>query len=357
MTDTHLLERLGNQPRILLIRRDNIGDLVCTTPMITALREKFPKAYLAALVNSYNAPVLANNPALDKVFSYDKAKHAAPDSSRLRLWIERWQLIRRLRHMNFDLAILATPAPTHHWFRLAKLAGARDTLAAIPPDGKLPRSASIGIHMPPNLGELHAVEQNWAILDALGIHGTPGPLQVYPDTALFTQVTNQLAQRFGQNRTPVIGLHISARKVGQRWPPERFVELANLLYAQRQCRFILFWSPGSESNPAHPGDDEKAKKIIAATSDLPLLPWPTQTLPELIAGLASLDFLVCSDGGAMHLAAALDKQIVCLFGNSDPIVWRPWEVSHRVIQPPSRVVADVSVSEVQTTLNLLKAMA
>ena len=357
MTDTHLLERLGKHPRILLIRRDNIGDLVCTTPMIAALRERFPEAYLAALVNSYNAPVLANNPALDEIFSYDKAKHASPDASRVRLWIERWRLIRRLRRMDFDLTLLATPAPTHHWFRLAKLAGARDTLAAIPSDGRLPRNVSIGVRMPRDLGELHAVEQNWALLEALGIHGIPGPLHAYPDTALVTRVTNQLAQRFGPKCTPVIGLHISARKVGQRWPAERFVELAHLLYAQRECKFVLFWSPGSESNPAHPGDDEKAKKIIAATSDLPLLPWPTQTLPELIAGLAALDFLVCSDGGAMHLAAALDKPIICLFGNSDPVVWRPWGVPHRVIQPPSRVVADVSVGNVQAALDLLATKA
>jgi heptosyltransferase-3 len=355
MTDTHLLDRLGKQPKILLIRRDNIGDLVCTTPMIDALRLRFPEAYLAALVNSYNAPVLENNPALNEVFSYDKAKHATPNTSRIRLWIERWQLIRRLRRMHFDLAIIATPTPTHHWFRLAQLAGARDTLAASPRGKKLPRSVSICAHTPPNQGKLHAVKQNMAVLGALGIHDAPGPLRIYPNAKLFTQLTNQLTQKFGQNHTPVIGLHISARKIGQRWPAKHFVELAYLLHAQKQCKFILFWSPGSESNPTHPGDDEKAKKIIAATLDLPIFPWPTQTLPELVVGLATLDFLVCSDGGAMHLAAALDKPIVCLFGNSDPVVWHPWGVPCRVIQPPSKIVSDVTAAEVQAALHDLEA--
>lgn len=357
MTDAHLLERLGKHPRILVIRRDNIGDLVCTTPMISALRKRFPEAHLAALVNSYNAPVLANNPALDEIYSYDKAKHTSPGTSRIRRWIERWRLIRRLRRMNFDLAILATPTPTGHWFRLAKLVRAHDTLAAATLDTKLPRSVSISVNMPRHLGGLHAVEQNWVLLEALGIHGKPGPMSAYPDATLFTRARNQLVPRLEQKCTPVIGLHISARKVGQRWPAERFVELAHLLHTQSQYRFVLFWSPGSESNPAHPGDDEKAATIIAATRDLPLLPWPTLTLPELIAGLATLDFLVCSDGGAMHLAAALGKPIVSLFGNSDPIVWRPWGVSHRVIQPPSRIVADVTAGEVQAALNLLDVNA
>lgn len=41
--------------KILIIRRDNIGDLICTTPLFEAIRQHYPDAYLAALVNSYNA--------------------------------------------------------------------------------------------------------------------------------------------------------------------------------------------------------------------------------------------------------------------------------------------------------------
>src|SRR5262249_46468920 len=48
--------------RILVVRRDNIGDLVCATPLLAALRRQFPGAHIAALVNSYNAAVLAGNP-------------------------------------------------------------------------------------------------------------------------------------------------------------------------------------------------------------------------------------------------------------------------------------------------------
>src|SRR5262249_6206403 len=70
-------------PRSLVIRRDNIGDLVCTTPLIAALRRRYPEAWIAALVNHYAAPVLDNNPDLDAVFSYEKAKHLGDEESRL----------------------------------------------------------------------------------------------------------------------------------------------------------------------------------------------------------------------------------------------------------------------------------
>ena len=49
----------GDSPRILVIRRDNIGDLACTTPLIDGLRARWPDAHLAALVTTYNAEVLA----------------------------------------------------------------------------------------------------------------------------------------------------------------------------------------------------------------------------------------------------------------------------------------------------------
>ena len=70
--------------RILVIRRDNIGDLVCTTPLLAALRRRFPAAWIGALVNSYNATVLDRNPDLDEVFVYRKLKHLGPGESGIR---------------------------------------------------------------------------------------------------------------------------------------------------------------------------------------------------------------------------------------------------------------------------------
>jgi heptosyltransferase III len=95
--------------KILVIRRDNIGDLVCTTPMLSSLRRHFPDAHLAVLVNSYNAPVLAGNPDIDEVCVYQKAKHRAVGQTRLAVWWTTWRLLRRLRKTHFDVVFVATP--------------------------------------------------------------------------------------------------------------------------------------------------------------------------------------------------------------------------------------------------------
>lgn len=108
---------------------------------------------------------------------------------------------------------------------------------------------------------------------------------------------------------------------------------------------MLFWSPGDENDPRHPGDDKKATTIIDQCLGLPLLAYPTRKLEELIGGLSNCQAMFCSDGGAMHIGAALGLPIVCLFGDSNASNWYPWGVQHQVLQPESRNVCDVSVDE------------
>jgi len=76
-------------------------------------------------------------------------------------------------------------------------------------------------------------------------------------------------------------------------------------------------------------------------------------LGELIAGLSLCERVVCSDGGAMHLAAALGKPIVCLFGRSDAARWHPFGVRYELLQPASLEVRDISVSSVAAALERL----
>ena len=63
---------LPKAPRILITRTDRIGDLVLTTPLFKAVREKFPKAWIAALVFLEHREIVEDNPYLDEVILYDK---------------------------------------------------------------------------------------------------------------------------------------------------------------------------------------------------------------------------------------------------------------------------------------------
>src|SRR4051812_19946673 len=115
----------AGDPSFLVIRRDNIGDLVCTTPLIAALRSRFPKSWIGVLVNRYAAPVLENNPDVSEVLSYDKAKHRLANDALLALYWRRLRLIGALRKRRIDYVLLAAPGRQESAERMARLIRSR----------------------------------------------------------------------------------------------------------------------------------------------------------------------------------------------------------------------------------------
>jgi ADP-heptose:LPS heptosyltransferase len=314
---------------ILVVRRDNIGDLVCTTPLFSALRRRFPRAWIAALVNSYNAAVLDRNPDLDRVIVYSKLKHLDPGQSALGTLARRIADLWQLRRRRLDCVVLATSqyVPRTWWLARA-LAPARIVGFT---DDTLRRVAG-----------LHEVERVFTLAAQLGIERPIPPLKVVPDPRLVEKARTAFGAAAGRMK---IAVQISTRRPAQQWPAERFVELVRRLDALGAAAMLL-WSPGPSNHPRHPGDDDKAAAIAGRLEGkTPLVAYRAGPLPELIGALAACDAVITSDGGAMHLAAALQKPIVCFFGDMPPEQWRPWGVPHRVLRPESRNAADISADE------------
>ncbi|MBL0142091.1 MAG: glycosyltransferase family 9 protein [Betaproteobacteria bacterium] len=320
--------------RLLVVRQDNIGDLVVTTPVFAALRSRFPHARIEALVNGYSAPILAHHPDVDAVHAYTKDKHLAAGESRPSNWLARISLLLTLRRARFDIVLLASPGYRPRLVTMARILSPRK-IASFVPRGNHPADIDFPVDFPGPAG-LHHLEETFRILEPLGIPGPPP------------------APRLGFAIAPrdpalpiIIGIHVSARRLSQRWPEARFVELMRNLHESTGASFRLFWAPGAEDDPRHPGDDHKAQRIVQAAAGVPLEPVPTQVLGNLAEGIAGCDAVVCSDGGAMHIAAAMRKPVVCLFGVTDPAEWGPWGVPSRVVRPASRDVRDAGVAQVQ----------
>jgi heptosyltransferase III len=303
-------------PRILILRRDNIGDLVCTTPLMDALRSRLPGAWIGALVTTYNAEVLARNPSLDEVYVYEKLKHRSGGLlSHLRSQLGQ---LARLRQQRLDCVLVPAPAPQA--LKLARSLKPGRVIAS-------PTSFS---------SRLHEVERVFELGQSFGVRGKPGPMRIFPDPARRAELEGRLG------KGPYVALHISARRPAQQWPLERYAALANALASE--ARVLLLWAPGSRDNPRHPGDDEAADEVRRAVPAA--IPLPTPDLATLVAALSLADRVVCPDGGAMHLAAALGKPVVALFGDSPVERWRPWGVAHKVVRPASRNLADLTLEPV-----------
>lgn len=326
--------------KILIIRRDNIGDLVCTTLAIRALREHFPASRIGILVNSYNAEVMLGSPDVDEIYVYQKAKHV-PGRSRVSVWLDNFRVLVRIRKERFDVAIACgSYSPTLENY--TRLTGARRNIGF---GGK----ANAGRHYTDVVaepqGRVHEVERTFHLMSPLGITGLPPAMRLVPDTERVERLRRFLSDAGCRHGAPLVAMHISSRRAENRWPLERFAELATCLDAAHPVNILLLWVPGTTHSPTYPGDDDKVHDILDATT-VPLIAFPTTSLKDLVAALSVCSLVVCCDGGAMHLAAALGKPIVTVWGSTNQDRWAPWGTEHVILQEASGRAEDVPVAEV-----------
>lgn len=315
-----------DEPRVLVIRRDNIGDLVCTLPVFETLRRQYPDARLGALVNSYNAPLLADNPFIDHVHIYTKSKHR-PESTRFAVVLDRFALLLDLRRLRYQTVVHAGSRVRGEMRLLARMAGAKREVLDRP------------------CGEpLHEVERVYGLLKAFGISGPPPAPRLTPPPEKLAEVTTRLTN---QGFERAVGIHISAREDENRWPLTHFAALMKM-GADRGHKFVIFWSPGGPSRPEHPGDDDRARELMELCRDLPIIGCPTVDLAALTAALAAVPTLVGSDGGHCHIAAAVGTRVIGLYCSYKTSQWRPWGATHTVLSAVR--VSDISVESVLAAL-------
>lgn len=346
---------INRQPsKILVIRRDNIGDLVCTTPAFAALRKHYPNAQIGALVNSYNAEVLRGNPNVDHVFVYQKFKHADGFVNRSKALVRRLKLVFQLRHWQPDVTILAKSSYDRYGLNFARQIGAKNVIGFVPDDLSQTKVLPDIQLKTPECTAVHEVEAVNQLLSPLDIQDALGSLQVFADPNVIAKITKRLPAAARR-----IALHISAREPERRWGIDNFIALTErLLQNHLETQILLFWSPGKAHDPYHPGDDEAAALLVKSVHSERLLPMPTQNLTELIATLSLCDLFIGTDGGAMHLAAALNKKILVMFENRLEKLnhWYPWQVTNKVIhsidfQTPE--ISQISQLQVLNALNKL----
>lgn len=330
--------------KILFIRRDNIGDLICTTPAIHAARIQYPKAKIGILVNTYNADVIKNNPDIDEIYIYEKTKHS-PDKSKMSVWLNNLKILMKIRKENYDVAI-GCGSYSPRLERYTFFTGAKKRIGYIKNSMKRSKFYTAPLHEQEKL--LHEVEKTYYLLTPLGINfdNRLPSLKIYPSKDELNKLKNFIETKNYIKEKYLIAFHISSRRPENRWPAEKFIELGNLLTKNMQdIQILLLWSPGSEKNPYHPGDDEKAE-IIKNNLTSNTFAYKTENLKELIAALSLCNLLICCDGGAMHIGTAMDKPIIALWGSSDADRWKPWCKKYILLQGKDKKAFNINVEEV-----------
>lgn len=317
--------------------------------MLSALRQKYPDAYIAMLVSSYNVEVLKGNPDVDEILVYIKRNQNELQHGRFSLWIERIGLIFKIRRLKFDVILLANGGWRYaRKLGARKMVGFRDVFRSdrCQPDVIVPISEPT---------KLHEVEKMALLAKAVGAGDATGPLRLFPDEKICDSLRQKLIHAGWKSERPTIAIHISQRSELQRWPGENFVDLMNRLSELHpDIQFLLLWAPGRSDDAIYPGDDERAGAVIDAYQNRNLYPVPTTSVSELVAACSLCNYFIGSDGGAMHIAAALGKPVLCFFGGvSNVAEWHPWHVPYRVLTDETRLVSNIPVDAAISKFNEL----
>ena len=303
--------------RILLVRLRLIGDVVFTTPLIRALRRKFPAAHLAYVVEAPAAPVLRGNPHLDDLIVVPRRRGFARVADDVRLG-------RRVRKTRFDVAIDLHGGPRAAWLTWAS--GARMRIGYTIKGRQWMYTHAVD--RAPDLGPRHSVLNQWDLLAPLGISAPDrahDAIEIPSDRAASAAVERRLRDIGITGEHELIVIHVSAGNPFRRWPLDAFVDLVVQLASGGERRRILLTSGPSE-RAASQLVAQRARSMLGATVQVP----DTEdfSLPELRALVERAAVYIGGDSGPLHVASATTTPIVGLFGPTLADRSMPWRDPH-----------------------------
>ena len=299
-----------------------IGDVVFTTPMIRALRRTFPAARLLYLVESSAAPIVANNPHLDRVITVPHTRGWTRIS-------DDWRLSRDLRRERVDVAIDFHGGPRSALLTWATRAPVRVGYDVPGRQWMYTRT----VHRPRELRPRHSVENQWDLLAAVdpGLSSPADPtadrVEMHVAPSVHAEVAVRLAKLGMPPDAQMIVLHVSAGNPFRRWPESAFAELASGLVATDHRRWVLVTSG--------PSDHGAAARVIRASQAMSggaatrIVDVEGLTLSGLRALFDRVSLFVGGDSGPLHVAATSGVPVVGLYGptlaeRSAP--WRPRDI-------------------------------
>jgi lipopolysaccharide heptosyltransferase II len=301
-------ERVWPEPRsILVVQLDHIGDAVLTTPMLSQLKKRFPRASLDVLASDSNQELFRADPSVDHVIVSRQNWHAR--GAEQQSWLpEVLRLARQIRCRRYDWAM----DPRGDFLVILLL-----WLAAIP--RRIGWECGGGGFMMTDTAPWdptrHELDSRRTLLAALGVRPAPDQFypEVFPSWADVYHVREWLHAVQGL-RSPLAVIHVGAGTSAKRWPVASWSRLVHKLLDRLAGSILLVGT----------ADDRWIGRKIARR-DPRVVDWTGRlTLMQTAALCREADLFVGCDSGPAHVAAALGVPCVVLFsGTNRAECWRP----------------------------------
>jgi lipopolysaccharide heptosyltransferase II len=291
----YFLHQVAHPDKILVIRFSSIGDIVLATPLLRILRSRFPSAQIDFIVRKEFSELIRSNKNLSAAVEFN----TIDGFGGLR------KLKNRIRTERYDLIVDIHNSLRSRYLRL--MSGARDVVVI----NKRVFARTMLVRFKRNFYK-DAVSVSDRYIETVkkyGIENDNAGLELFIPAETKKQVSETLAgYGIGFNQK-AFGLCPSAKHTTKCWPAERFIEIGTELAKWQNARILIFG--GTE-------DMEKCKLIADAINlqekgraiDLS----GKFSLLGTAAAVEFCDIIVTNDSGLMHIACAVKKKVIAVFG-------------------------------------------
>lgn len=316
--------------RLLVVRLGAMGDILHALPAVTALRQAHPGWIIDWVVEPAWAPLLSARDGRDSQAGSMPCDASQPLIDGLHLagakrWSRNlWQaqthreiksLRKVLREGRYDAVLDLQGAVRSAW--IARLSGCRRRIGEASPREWAARwlfterVATKGAHV---------IEQDIELASAVAADELPAVQPLLPVDRAAEAWCDALVDPCG--RQPIVLLNPGAGWGAKRWPVERYAAVAAALHRRGYCVLVN----------AGPGEEPLAEAIAEQSGGVavPL----TSSVGELIALTRRIALLIAGDTGPLHLACALGRPVVGIYGPTDPTRNGPFGTRSRVLRSP-----------------------
>lgn len=286
--------------KILILKPSSLGDVIHALPVLRLLKQHYRTAEIFWWIDSPLTPLIEDDPDLTGIVRFERKRWSKPQH-----WPEMLRSIRWLRAQKFDLVIdlqCLLRSATFAWLANGKKLVGLDEV----------REGARGFYdlaAPRASFHTHAVDWYLSVLPLLGVPVHKNFVWLPERTEIAAAIKRKWPDHPSSN-PKWIALQPGARWKNKRWPAPHFAKVVHRL-AQKfpGLRFVILG--GKDDTPLGATiaqtAPERCLNLCGATS-----------LPEMIEWVRRCDLLITNDTGPMHVAAAMNKPLIALFGPTEP---------------------------------------
>ncbi len=289
-----------------------MGDAIMTTPAVAAIRANFPHARISLLVVPWVAEVFRLNPHIDEIILYRRNDEHKGLKGKL-------ALARELKEQRFDAAILlqnAFEAALLTWLaRIPQRAGYNT-------DGR-GLLLTDAVSMRREYKRAHETEYYLSMLRGLGLTTGDSALLLKVNRKSVQKAQTGLAALNGASGPLVIIAPGATYGSAKMWPAERYAELVRKFRQIMDARIVVLGGPKEKEigDAILNGAGPKIELNLCGATEL----------LEAAAWIEMADVFISNDSGLMHVAAALSRPQVAIFGSTDRVTTSPKNARARMV--------------------------